>query len=64
MKLGNFAGSLIDGELVLVCYKTSHKHLEITDISIKSELFALRSTPKEDPIKLDSPEKRLAACGW
>ena len=44
LKLGDFAGSSIDGELVLVCYETSHEHPEMTDISIKSELFALGST--------------------
>jgi hypothetical protein len=44
LKLSNFASSLINSKLVLVCYKTSHKHLEITNILIKSKLFALRST--------------------
>jgi hypothetical protein len=44
LKLSDFVGSLIDSKLVLVCYKTSHKHLEMTNISIKSELFTLRST--------------------
>jgi hypothetical protein len=44
LKLGDFSGSSIDGEPVLVCYETSHEHPEMTDISIKSELFALGST--------------------
>jgi hypothetical protein len=44
LKLGDFVGSSIDGKLVLVCYETSHKHLEMTNILIKSELFALGST--------------------
>jgi len=42
LKLGDFAGSLINSKLVLVYYKTSHKHLEMTNILIKSKLFALR----------------------
>jgi serine/threonine protein kinase len=43
LKLGDFAGSSIDGEPVLVCYETSYEHPEMTDISIKSELFAVGS---------------------
>jgi len=44
LKLGDFAGFPINSKPVLVCYETSHEHLEMTNISIKSELFALGST--------------------
>lgn len=43
-KLCDFAGSSIDGQDPLICYETSHEHPEITDISVRSELFALGST--------------------
>ena len=44
VKLGDFAGSAIDGEPPLICYKTSHEHPSIEGISVRSELFALGST--------------------
>jgi hypothetical protein len=44
LKLGDFIGSLIDGKLILVCYEISHEHPKMTDISIESEIFTLRST--------------------
>lgn len=44
LKLGDFAGSSIDDEPPLVCYDISHEHPDLTDISIKSELFALGSS--------------------
>jgi serine/threonine protein kinase len=43
VKLGDFAGSAIDGLPALVCYETSHE-LPGQDISITTELFALGST--------------------
>jgi serine/threonine protein kinase len=43
-RLGDFAGSSIDGEMPLVCYETSHEHPEMVGISIKSEVFAVGST--------------------
>ena len=43
-RLGDFAGSSIDGEMPLVCYETSHEHPEMAGISIKSEVFAVGST--------------------
>jgi serine/threonine protein kinase len=43
-KLGDFAGSSIDGKAPFICYKTSHKHPEIDGISKRSEMFALSST--------------------
>ena len=43
-KLGDFAGSSIDGQDPLICYETSHEHPEIAGISATSELFALGST--------------------
>jgi hypothetical protein len=43
-RLGDFAGSSIDGETPLVCYETSHEHPEMAGISIKSEVFAVSST--------------------
>jgi serine/threonine protein kinase len=43
-RIGDFAGSSIDGEDPLICYETSHEHPEITSISKQSELFALGST--------------------
>jgi len=43
-KLGDFAGSSMDGQDPLICYETSHEHPEIIGISTKSELFALGST--------------------
>lgn len=45
-KLGDFAGSSIDGNDPLICYETSHEQPEISDrgISVTSELFALGST--------------------
>ena len=43
-KLGDFAGSSIDGQDPLICYETSHEHPEIEGISTRSELFALGST--------------------
>ncbi|RDL33208.1 Uncharacterized protein BP5553_08647 [Venustampulla echinocandica] len=43
-KLGDFAGSSMDGQDPLICYETSHEHPEIVDISAASELFALGST--------------------
>ena len=43
-KLGDFAGSSIDGQAPLICYETSHEHPEIEGISIGSEVFALGST--------------------
>src|SRR5690349_3598669 len=43
-KLGDFAGSSIDGSVSLVCYEASHEHPEVGDISIESEIFALGST--------------------
>ncbi|KAF2757102.1 kinase-like protein [Pseudovirgaria hyperparasitica] len=46
VKLGDFAGSSIDGCPPLVCYETSHE-LPGTDISAKTELFALGSTVYE-----------------
>lgn len=42
--LGGFAGSSMDGQDPLMCYKTSHEHPEIIGISTGSELFALGST--------------------
>ena len=44
VKLGDFAGSSIDGKPSLVCYETSHDNPNIEDISTQSELFALGST--------------------
>ncbi|KAF1964438.1 hypothetical protein BU23DRAFT_594155 [Bimuria novae-zelandiae CBS 107.79] len=46
VKLGDFAGSAIDGLPPLVCYETSHE-LPDEDISAKIELFALGSTVYE-----------------
>lgn len=43
-KLGDFAGSSMDGQDPLICYETSHEHPEIIGISVGSELFALGST--------------------
>ncbi|KAG4441511.1 hypothetical protein IFR05_003038 [Cadophora sp. M221] len=43
-KLGDFAGSSMDGQDPLICYETSHEHPEIIGISTGSELFALGST--------------------
>ncbi len=43
-KVGDFAGSSIDGEEPLVCYETSHEHPEIQDIGVQSEVFALGSS--------------------
>jgi serine/threonine protein kinase len=43
-KLGDFAGSSIDGKAPLICYETSHEHPEIDGISKRSEMFALGST--------------------
>lgn len=43
-KLGDLAGSAIDGQDSFICYETSHEHPDIEDISAKSELFALGST--------------------
>jgi serine/threonine protein kinase len=43
-KLGDFAGSSMDGQDPLICYETSHEHPEIIGISAESELFALGST--------------------
>ena len=43
-RLGDFAGSSIDGETPLICYETSHEHPEMAGISIKSEVFAVGST--------------------
>jgi serine/threonine protein kinase len=43
-KLGDFAGSSIDGQAPLICYETSHEHPKIKGISIRSEVFALGST--------------------
>jgi serine/threonine protein kinase len=43
-KLGDFAGSSIDGGEPLIGYECSHEHPGIPDISIQSELFALGST--------------------
>lgn len=40
-KLGDFAGSSMDGQTPLICYETSHEHPEIVGISTRSELFAL-----------------------
>lgn len=44
LKLGDFAGSSIDDEPPLVCYDISHEHPDLTNISIRSELFALGSS--------------------
>lgn len=44
LKLGDFAGSSIDHEPPLVCYDISHEHPDLTDISIRSEIFALGSS--------------------
>jgi serine/threonine protein kinase len=43
VKLGDFAGSVIDSLPPLICYETSHE-LPDEDISAKTELFALGST--------------------
>lgn len=43
-KVGDFAGSSIDGEAPLIYYESNHEHPEMPDISIKSEIFALGST--------------------
>jgi serine/threonine protein kinase len=43
-KLGDFAGSSMDGQDPLICYETSHEYPEIVGISTESELFALGST--------------------
>ncbi|KAI9840158.1 MAG: hypothetical protein M1837_001871 [Sclerophora amabilis] len=44
MKLGDFAGSSIDGESPGVCYSISHQHPSIQTIGVHSDLFALGST--------------------
>jgi serine/threonine protein kinase len=44
LKLRDFAGSSIDDEPPLVYYDISYEHPDLTDISIKSELFTLRSS--------------------
>ena len=44
MKLGDFAGSSIDGEEPGVAYSTSHQHPSNQTIGILSDLFALGST--------------------
>ncbi|KAK0119364.1 hypothetical protein ONS95_010816 [Cadophora gregata] len=43
-KLGDFAGSSVDGQDPLICYETSHEHPGIIGISTRSELFAVGST--------------------
>ncbi|KAI0869163.1 spindle assembly checkpoint kinase [Hypoxylon argillaceum] len=43
-KLGDFAGSSIDGQDHLICYETSHAHPEMIGISTASDIFALGST--------------------
>jgi hypothetical protein len=43
-KLGDLAGSSMDGQYPLICYETSHEHPEIIGSSTGSELFALGST--------------------
>lgn len=43
-KLGDFAGSSMDGQDPLICYETSHEHPDVTGISVRSEIFALGST--------------------
>jgi hypothetical protein len=65
VKLGDFAGSAIDGLPVLVCYETSHE-LPGEDISTRTELFALGPTIYEiitgsKPYK-DLPDHEITAA--
>ncbi|KAI9841874.1 MAG: hypothetical protein M1837_000344 [Sclerophora amabilis] len=46
-KLGDFAGSSIDGSEPLVCYETRYSHPRDESVSIRSEIFALGSTMYE-----------------
>ncbi|KAI9841629.1 MAG: hypothetical protein M1837_000476 [Sclerophora amabilis] len=43
LKVGDFAGSSIDGSRSLVAYDVSHDHPALTSVSVESELFALGS---------------------
>lgn len=43
-KLGDFAGSSIDGQPYLTVYETSHYLPDVTSVSVKREIFALGST--------------------
>lgn len=46
-KLGDFAGSSIDGSEPLVLYETSHRHPRDEVVSARSDIFALGSTMYE-----------------
>lgn len=42
-KLGDFAGSSIDGVDSLVCYETRYDHPSTSNVTVRSEIFALGS---------------------